>query len=101
MIYYKMKQTPVNTQQYITLKINLKTYNGILRRSIRVAKTMYYHTTFEKCKHDIKETWSTIKKIIQKTTTGGKLPDYFKIDGNIVNDKHVIANKFNTFFLPI
>ena len=61
-----MKQTPVNTQQYITLKINLKTYNGILRRSIRVAKTMYYHTTFEKCKHDIKETWSTIKQIIQK-----------------------------------
>ena len=62
---------------------------------------MYYHTTFEKCKHDIKETWSTIKQIIQKTTTGGKLPDYFKIDGNIVNDKHVIANKFNTFFTNI
>ena len=62
---------------------------------------MYYHTTFEKCKHDIKETWSTIKKSIQKTTTGGKLPDYFKIDGNIVNDKHVIANKFNTFFTNI
>ena len=78
-----MKQTPVNTQQYITLKINLKTYNGILRRSIRVAKTMYYQ----------------IKKIIQKTTTGGKLPDYLKIDGNIVNDKHVIANKFNTRLL--
>ena len=96
-----MKQTPVNTQQYITLKINLKTYNGILRTSIRVAKTMYYHTTFEKCKHDIKETWSTIKKIIQKITTGGKLPDYFKIDGNIVNDKHVIANKFNTIFTNI
>ena len=38
---------------------------------------------------------------IQKTTTGGKLPDYFKIDGNIVNDKHVIANKFNTFFTNI
>ena len=96
-----MKQTPVNTQQYITLKINLKTYNGILRRSIRVAKTMYYHTTFEKCKHDIKETWSTIKQIIQKTTTGGKLPDYFKIDENIVHDKHVIANKVNTFFTNI
>ena len=28
-LYFKMKQTPVNTQQYITLKINLKTYNGI------------------------------------------------------------------------
>ena len=42
-----------------------------------------------------------LKKIIQKTTTGGKLPDYFKIDGNIVNDKHVIANKCNTFFTNI
>ena len=87
-----MKQTPVNTQQYITLKNYFKTYNGILRRSIRVAKTMYYHTTFDKCKHDIKETWSTIKTIIKKKT-GRKLPDYFKIYGNIVNYKHVIANK--------
>ena len=36
-LYFTMKQTPVNTQQYITLTINLKTFNGILRRSIRVA----------------------------------------------------------------
>ena len=49
-LYFKMKHTPVNTQQYVTLTINLKTYNGILRRRIRVAKTMYYHTNFEKCK---------------------------------------------------
>ena len=63
-----------------------------------MAKTMHYHTTFAKCKHDIKGNWSTIKKNIQKTTTSGKLPDYFKIDGNIVNDKQVIANTFNTFF---
>ena len=49
----------------------------------------------------LKRLGSTIKKIIKKTTTGGKLPDYFKIDGNIVNDKHVIANKFNTFFTNI
>ena len=53
-LYFKMKQTPVNTLRYITLKINLKTYNGILRRYIRMAKTMHYHTTFEKCKHNIK-----------------------------------------------
>ena len=63
-----------------------------------MAKAMHYHTTFEKCKHNIKETWNTIKKIIQKTATGDKLPDYFKIDGNIVGDKPVITNKFNTFF---
>ena len=39
-----------------------------------------------------------LKQLLKKQKTGGKLPDYFKIDGNIVNDKHVIANKFNTFF---
>ena len=39
-----------------------------------------------------------LKKLIQKTTTGGKLPGYFKFDENIVNDKQVIATKFNTFF---
>ena len=75
-VYLKMKQTPVNTQQYITLNINLKTYNGILRRNnLLVAKTMHCHTTFGKCKHDIKDTRNTIKTIIQKTTTDGKLPD--------------------------
>ena len=37
-------------------------------------------------------------KYYSKKKTGDKLPDNFKIDGNIVNDKHVIANKFNTFF---
>ena len=65
-LYFKMKQTPVNTQQYITLKINLKTYNGILRRSIRVAKTMYYHTTFEKCKHQqLVVSFLTILKLME------------------------------------
>ena len=37
-------------------------------------------------------------KIIQKTTTGGKLPAYFRIDGNTANYKHDIANTLNTFF---
>ena len=44
-----------------------------------MAKTMPYHTTFGKCKHDIKDNWNTIKTIIQKTTTGNKFPTILKL----------------------
>ena len=29
-LYSKLKQTPVNTEQYVTLQTNLHTYNGLL-----------------------------------------------------------------------
>ena len=42
----------MNAAEY--LKTNLHTYNAILYRNIRLAKQMYYQSTFERNKHDIK-----------------------------------------------
>ena len=60
-LYAELKQTTTDTPEYTNLKTNLKTYNSILRRNINFAKQHYYHTRFEKCKLDIKNTWVTIK----------------------------------------
>ena len=56
---------------------------------------MHYHPIFEKCKHDYKETWNNINIFKKKQLL---IINYVKIDRKIVNDKHVIANKCNTFF---
>ena len=56
---------------------------------------MYYQSSFERNKYNIKKTWLVIKEIIQKTPKKEHFPDYFKVDGKIVTDKNTIANKFN------
>ena len=54
-LYRRLKETPVSDQIHQTLKINLQTYNRILKCSIRKAKKDYYHSRFVKCKNDIKK----------------------------------------------
>ena len=56
-LYKKLKSTPYNCEQHMTLKLNLKTYNYILNKTIRTAKKEYYFTEFSKYKHDIRKTW--------------------------------------------
>ena len=72
-LYLKMKQTPTHSEAYANIKINLKTYNKILKRNIEQAKIMYYHHKSAKCTNDIKNTWKVIKEV--KTKQQIKLND--------------------------
>ena len=63
-LFMKLKHTDPNSANYLNLKINLKTYNNILKNSIRKAKQMYFTILFNKCKNDIKKTWNTIKSVL-------------------------------------
>ena len=47
-MYKKLKSEKPNSHKYITIKTNLKTYNTILKRSIRLAKIDFYHSHFAK-----------------------------------------------------
>ena len=94
-LYSRIKQTSIHAAEYVTLKTNIHTYNAILIRNIRLAKQMYYQSSFERNKYDIKKTWCMIKEIIKKTPKKEHFPDYFKVDGKIVTDKNTIANKCN------
>ena len=54
-LYSRIKLTPIHAAGYVTLKTNLHTYNAILNRNIRLAKQMYYQSSFERNnKYDIK-----------------------------------------------
>ena len=66
-LYQKLKSTPQSTSLYDQLKINLNTYNKILKKAIREAKQNYYSQCFYRYKQDIKKTWLTIKDIINKS----------------------------------
>ena len=90
-----------NSLQYDTLKLNLKTYNLILRKSIISAKQMYYESRFNRIGNDIRRTWKTINEILTKNQTKNKFPTVFNDNGSMITDKVNIANKFNVFFTNI
>ena len=100
-LYMKLKQTPTDSDQYINHKINFATYQRIVKKFIRNAKKTYYQNRFEKCKNDIKQTWCTIKEVINRTSKKLEFPDHFLIDNKLITDTSVIANKFNYFFTNV
>ena len=97
-MYKRLKQMPIASILYDSLKTNPRNYNNILKKSINLVKNQ---SSFEKYRNNIKKTWSTIKEIIDKTSQRKQLPESFNIDVLTVTDKHVIANKFNDFFTSI
>ena len=96
-----MKLSSPDSQDYASHRINLNTYNSILQKTIRHAKTSYYRREFEKHKNDSRKTWSTIKKLINKNKSKTEFPSYFLINQIKETDKKVIADKFNQFFTEI
>ena len=63
-LYKKLLQTAHNTAEYDINKINLRTYNNILKKNIYEAKKLHIANEFERYKYDMKNTWSTIKHIL-------------------------------------
>ena len=100
-LYRKLKETPPHHDHYHSLELNLKTYNTILNKSIRLAKRNYYFAKFQKYKQDAKLTWQTIKEALNKSVIKKAFPDTFLINEYMESDKQVIANKFNEFFTTI
>ncbi len=97
-LYKKFKTTNPNSIQFAIHQNNLDAYNNILKKSIRLAKRNYYQTTFSKCKDDIRDTWKIINEILSRTKRKKSFPLFFKDGDNIVTNKELIANKFNSFF---
>ena len=97
----KLKQLSEGTPEYLTQKQNLSCYNTILKRQIREAKKKYYHDTFEKYKHDVKNTWKTISDILSKSSKKSNPIKEIKLQDKIIQDKTEICNSFNNFFVNI
>ena len=100
-LYKQLHKTNRNSLEYNTLETNLRTYQAILRKNIRIAKMNYYGNTFEKYANDIKNTWKKINEVLNKCSNKKEFPDYFIIDDTKTQDKSNIANSFNTYFANI
>ena len=98
---YKQLHSMNDPANFQSAKINLNTYNRILKQSIRRAKQIYFQKRFTKYQHDIKKTWSTIKEIINNSSSQPSLPDYFQEDGTRISNCNDIANRFNNYFVNI
>ena len=46
--------------------MNLRTYNTILNRNIRMAKKQFYCSLFDQHKNDVEKTWLNIKENIKE-----------------------------------
>ena len=84
-----------------TLKRNLSTYNGILKKIIRDAKKIDFENCLSKCKNDLKGTWGIINDMLGRNSSGKSLPEIFMIDNTKVDNKVDIANAFNEYFMNI
>ncbi len=100
-LYKKQKMTDPLSVGFGRLKINLNTYNKILKNSIRLAKKNYYENIFAKFKNDTRATWKTINEILNRTKRQKSFPCFFKDGNNIISNKMNIANKFNSFFINV
>ena len=100
-LYKKLKSLNPLHAQYRTTETNLNSYNLILKRSIRMAKTHYYKYQFEKYKNDIRKTWSTIKHILNKNSKSTSFPSYFLLNDEKITNENEIAENFNKFFTEI
>ena len=81
-----------NGQDYANMKVNINTYNRIIKQSIRRAKLH---------QNDMKKTWSTINDLIKNKTISSVYPEFFMLDNTKLSDKKDIANKFNEYFINI
>ena len=100
-LYVKLKATPVDDDQYESNLINFRTYNRILKQTIRSAKKQYYFSSFSKFKSDMKKTWSMINEVMNRKKCDKNFPEYFEVNGVKVTNEGIIANEFNTYFTEI
>jgi hypothetical protein len=100
-LYLKVKQTPADSTEYKSIKEELNKYNKLLKSNIRLAKKSYYETRFKKFQNDLRNTWSTIKEVINKTRQTKSFPKFFKLNDEKITDKKSIADNFNSYFANI
>ena len=97
----KLTKTDPNSQTYLSLQLNLRTYKGLLKKAIRNAKIEYYARQFNKSKSNIRHTWSVVKDILNKCNNKRDFPEYFTANGTKISNPMDISNHFNELFANV
>ena len=100
-IYCKLKNTNPESPEAEVLKLTLNLFKKILQKTIRQAKYLYYEARFETLKNNMKKTWGLINNILQRKRKQHSYPNEFLIQNTLVEDRNMIANEFNSFFVNI
>jgi hypothetical protein len=101
-LHLKMKRSPPGSQQQITLKTNLATYDKILKQTIRQAKAMHHIQTFTQYKNNPKQTWKSINSILHRGMKKDAPIETLKdSDENNITSPIEISNTLNKFFTEI
>ena len=100
-LYKKVHSITPDSERYDVLNGRLQECSAEVRSMIRRAKSDHYQTEFNKYKNDIKNTWKTIKDILNKSNTHKEFPKYFNVDNKRITDTESIATYFNDFFVNI
>jgi len=77
-----------------------KNFRNRLNKLIRIAQKNYYAEKFEAYKHNSRQTWHTIKQIINKNDTV-PITDSFRNGNEELTDKYAIVEKFNEYFVNV
>ena len=81
-------------------EINYKRYKNKLRQLINIAENYHYQKEFDKHKSNLKKAWHVIREIISKRTAFSCSQE-FLINGNLTQNKQLIADKFNEYFTTV
>ena len=94
-LYLKSIKYPTDTN-----KTAYKQYKIRLRTLLRQCERNYYDSCFKANKNNMRKTWKLIKDALNKTKRQSNAQN-FNINNRTVDDKQLIANTFNNFFLNI
>ena len=100
-LYKKLHRLNPNTLEFSSTDTNLKTFNRILNKAIRQAKSSYYNCLFAKYKSDTKKTWETLHSVMNITKNKQNFPNFFRVNNTTISHKEEIAQNFNQFFVNI
>ena len=100
-MYKDLKRTPPDSPEYDSKNTNLKTFNKIITKSIRIAKFSYFKNMFDKYKQDSRKTWKLINTLISTTKDKNIVTKLFIVNNNQVTNDLEIVEHFNQFFASI
>jgi hypothetical protein len=100
-LHLKMKRSPPDSEQRQSLKININTYNKILKNTIRTAKAIHYNQIFTHSQNNSKETWKEINNILNRNRQKNTQIEYITHNNTKIDTPQQIANELNTYFTQI
>ena len=75
-------------------------YRHLLKKLIKKSKKNYYKIFFSENANNIKKTWKQLNNIPNKHKKNQQISQ-LSINGTLISDQKVIANKFNSYFTNV